>query len=222
MNFIHSQNSDTGAHELALRISESLKQGKRTLWLIPGGSNIPTAVSVMAEVRKAVPASALDNLTVSLCDERFGPAGHPDSNWKQLVDAGLNFERVSAIPILEDLSLEDTVSAYGANMALEFENNDVIIAQFGIGPDGHIAGMLPHTPAVTDTHPACGYQSEKFTRITLTPPMLVRISVAYVFAFGPSKAEALVHLRDKDLSIDEEPCQILKKIPEVHIYSDQI
>jgi len=222
MNFIHAENPDAGAHALSTRLIFALLEGKKTLWLVPGGSNIATAVSVMSAVRKKVPVIALSNLTVSLSDERYGPVGHADSNWRQLKEAGFIFEDISVIPVLRDLSLEETVEQYGSEIMAAFERSAVRIAQLGIGPDGHIAGILPHSPAVFERGPVSGYQAEKFTRVTLSTDMLGRLSAAFVFAFGDSKAQALKSLRDRELPLEAQPAQILKQIPEAYLYSDRV
>jgi 6-phosphogluconolactonase/glucosamine-6-phosphate isomerase/deaminase len=222
MNLIHAENSDTGAHELSARIIAALSEGKKTLWLICGGSNITTAVNVMNAIRESVPIGSLENLTVSQSDERYGPVGHADSNWEQLEGAGFKFDNIAVIPILRGLPLAETVSLFGTEIMQAFQEAEVCIALLGIGPDGHIAGMLPHSEAVHDHDPVSGYVEKKFTRVTLTPPMLLRISAAFVFAFGEPKAQAMHNLRDTELSLEEEPAQILKKLPEAYVYSDQI
>jgi len=158
MQFIHTANSIEGTKRLSSTIADMLECGHKTLWLIAGGSNIPIAKSVMDTVRGNVTAGNLKdlkNLTVTLTDERFGPVGHSDSNWKQLVRDGFNLDGITAFPILQNLSLEDTVSVYGRNLEAAFKSSDVVIAQFGIGADGHIAGILRHTPAGNDINSAC-------------------------------------------------------------------
>lgn len=222
MNFIHAENSDGGAHELSAKIVASLKQGKRTLWLVPGGSNIRTAVAVMHAVREGATIGELANLTVSLTDERYGPVGHPDSNWRQLEDAGFDFDNVTTIPVLRDRGFKETAAAFGKDMIAAFTQNEVRIAQLGIGPDGHIAGILPGSPAVTDSEAVVAYEAGKFQRITLTPVLLANLSAGYAFAFGASKAEALKNLKDSPLSLAEEPAQLLKALPEAYLWSDQV
>jgi len=91
-----------------------------------------------------------------------------------------------------------------------------------MGADGHIAGMLPHTPAVNEKGPVSGYESKPFVRISLTPPALRKIQVAYAFVFGAEKKKAVTDLHDKDLPLEDEPAQILKQIPEATLVTDLI
>ena len=231
INFIHADTPGTGIQMLVDRICAALKDGKKVLWLVSGGSNIPIAVEAMNMIRKEIGDLSLKYLTVTLSDERYGHVGHKDSNWKQLEDAGFNFDGINKIPVLIGKSLEGTVSAYKKGIIKAMNevatSEGLIIGQFGIGADGHIAGILPHSRAAAyleadhtgkDSPLVCAYRSEPFIRITLTPVALNKVSAAYVFAFGSSKREAVERLRGQDLSIDEQPAQILKHLPEAHLY----
>ncbi len=230
MQFIQAKTPDKGVEEMAGRIIAALLGGKRVLWLVCGGSNITSAVAAMDIILNEVNDKDLKNLTVGQTDERYGPVGHEDSNWKQLADSGFPFEEVQSVPILIDRPLRETVEAYeskiGALMGAVADDDEgrggLIIAQFGIGSDSHIAGILPRSPAVTDRHLVCGYVAEPYTRITLTPVALARVQVAYAFAFGESKATAIRRLKNEELTLEEQPCQLLKTLPEAFLYSDAI
>jgi 6-phosphogluconolactonase/glucosamine-6-phosphate isomerase/deaminase len=153
-------------------------------------------------------------------DERYGPIGHKDSNWQQMSDQGFNFKNIEYISILRSLSLDQTIEQYGIDIEKAFGEADIIVAELGIGGDGHIGGILPHTSAVRDTAPVTGYEASPFTRISISFPYFRKIDIAYVFAFGSSKQKAIEDLKNKQLSLDDEPCQILKEMKEVYFYSD--
>ncbi|MFA6314759.1 MAG: 6-phosphogluconolactonase [Candidatus Paceibacterota bacterium] len=219
MNLIKSTDSNEGAPLLANRIIDSLVASKKVLWLIAGGSNIPIAVSVMNMIKKSAVNIDFQNLTIALTDERYGPVGHPDSNWQQLIDHGFDFNGVRSVPILKGRSLEETAIGYDKYIRSIFESVEVVIAQFGIGADGHIAGILPHSPAVDCTDIVTGYVTDNFTRITLTPIALRKINYAFVFAFGESKLEAMKNIRENKMTLADEPAGILNTLPEVYIFS---
>jgi 6-phosphogluconolactonase/glucosamine-6-phosphate isomerase/deaminase len=205
---------------LTKRLLKQLKKPgqPKVLWLVCGGSNIALSVAVMAQI----PAKLTKNLAVMLTDERFGPVGHPDSNIKQLFDAGFDPKQATVVPVLmPGVALEDTAARYEQVVATAFDAASIIIAQFGIGADGHIAGVLPGTPGVDSTHAVVGYQTETFTRITLTLEAIKQINVAYAFVFGTDKHDALEKLL-KDVPLSEEPSQILKQIKESYVYNDQV
>lgn len=221
MEFIYTEKPDRGIEELADTIATPLKAGKKILWLVPGGSNIAIAVRVLKTIR-GWPGVTLKNLTVTLTDERFGPVGHADSNWQQLTEAGFDFAGIGAIPVLRDLNLEETVSTWAQNLTSAFAANDLVIGQFGIGTDGHIAGILPHSPATAANEPVAAYNAGTFMRITTTPRLLGRIFSAYVFVIDAAKEEAVRKLRYEELSVAEEPCQLLKKLPRAVLYGNQV
>lgn len=216
----HYQPDTTDAEAgMAERLASSLQQHDRVVWMVCGGSSIAQAVACIGRI----PQELTGKLTVFLTDERYGVPGHPDSNWTQLFAAGFDGGDATIIPTLQEgLTLEDTCAAYAKTVVDALDQADDVIAQFGIGGDGHIAGILPQSAAVTSTEPVVGYDAGTFTRITLTPPVLERIQAAYAFVFGETKHDALVQLRDQDLSLDDQPSQILKRLPEAHIYTDQI
>lgn len=226
LKFISAKTPDQGIQEMATRITRTLNDGRKVLWLICGGSNIPLAVAAMEQIRWDVEAPKLGNLTIAQTDERYGPTDYADANWKQMLDSGFQFLDVKTIPILINESLEETIARYTSRIDMAMNDTEadkgLIIAQFGIGADGHIAGMLPHSAPVSDPMPVAGYNAGQFTRLTLTPPALKRINAGYVFVFGGGKADALNKLRDQELSIDDEPCQILKQLKEAYLYTDQI
>ena len=221
MQFIWSEKGEEGIQKMAKHISSLLLHDKKVLWLVCGGSNIPLAKEAMDIVR-AQAGEKIKNLAVGQTDERFGPVGHPDSNWRQMIDAHFNFEGVETLPILRGKPLEETVEKYADTLAGAFSTHDAVVAQFGIGADGHVAGMLPHTGGIDENKLAFGYESAPYVRITMTSPAFAHISAAFGFAFGEAKREAIVNLQTKELSIAEEPCQLLKTIPESYFYSDQL
>lgn len=219
MQFIKTTDWDEGTAALTERLRTELGHHKRVLWLLCGGSNITASVQVMEKLDD----EATKNLAIFLTDERFGEVGHADSNSKQLYDAGFKPKQAVFVPMLApDLSLQQTQERYAQAMKRAVDHADVIIAQFGIGSDGHIAGILPHSTAVTADGWLAGYEASPYTRITLTFEALRHISVAFAMAFGNEKRQALEQLRDENLTLDDEPSQILKELPEAYIFNDQI
>jgi len=219
MQFVKTTSPTQGTKELEKRLASELKQGKHVLWLISGGSNIAISTAAM----QALPVDDTKNLAIFLTDERYGAVGHLDSNAKQLLDAGFQTKEAVFVPTLAPgFSLEETRERYAQASQRAFEHADVIIAQIGIGPDGHIAGILPHSPAVDANGWVAAYKTPTYTRVTLTFDALRHVSVAYVMAFGDEKKPTLTQLRDKILPLAEQPAQFLKELPEVYLYNNQL
>lgn len=220
MKYILTAGWDDGVADLTERLARELAGGKRVLWLVSGGSNVPASVQVM----DSIAAGLSRNLSVSLADERYGKPGHPDSNWEQLMQAGFDGKHAALLPVLKSgASFEQTIKDYERLVEQGLAGNDVVIAQLGIGPDGHIAGILPGSPAAAETKAlVSGYETPVFKRLTLTLPALRRLTAVYAFAFGEPKQEALAALQAGSQSPARQPAQILNELPEAYVYSDQV
>lgn len=220
MHFILTTDWEEGITDLSQRLDKELANGKRVLWLVSGGSNIKASVKVMS----GLPSERTANLTIMLGDERYGEVGHPNSNWAQLLQAGFNPGKATAYPVLqEDLSFEGTIDRFNKLANRAFAENDIVLAQLGIGADGHIAGILPDSEAAhEDTELVKGYSGGQHQRITLTFPALLKVDASYTFAYGESKHQALVNLQQGTLDIINQPSQILRELPEAYIYNDQL
>lgn len=205
---------------IADRLQAELSQGKKVLWLLSGGSNI----GIEAQALAMIPLDKQANLTITLNDERFGPYGHKDSNMQQFHDALHAETQAKIIPVIapEGLPLEATTTHFSDNINQEVAAANVIITQLGMGSDGHIAGILPHTPSVGATGAVTSYTTEQFVRITVTFETLKHANAAYLFAFGADKHEQLELLQDGNVPIEEQPAQFLKRLPEVYVYNDQL
>jgi 6-phosphogluconolactonase/glucosamine-6-phosphate isomerase/deaminase len=215
MQFIRST-PDVAAVALAAELKQRLQAGQ-LVWLISGGSNISLAVTAMA----ALPPELTERLAISLIDERYGPVGHKDSNWQQLTDAGFDFQRATAQPILNGGDIETSAANYSGWLQTQLDNGVSLIGQFGMGADGHIAGILPDSPAVTANGLVTAYHSEQFDRITTTFALIRRCTAAYLLAFGDDKRPMLERLREPD-SLSKQPAQILRELADSYVYNDQI
>ena len=228
MHIVRSPDPSLGIEALATRISDALNAGKPVLWLVCGGSNIPIAVQAMERVRVRTEAKNMPLLTVGLTDERYGPVGHADSNWQQLADLGFNLAKVSKMPVLIEKALESTAEDYAKALGERLEEvhsaGGVAVALFGIGADGHIAGILPNSPAADSTALAAGYGADPFIRVTMTFDAIRKIDTAYAFVFGGAekKAPALQRLINETIPLKEQPAQILKELAEANLYTDII
>lgn len=166
-----------------------LQAGRKVVWLVPGGSSIAVALEV-AQTQRAAEESgdcSLAHLTVSLTDERYGEVGHADSNWQQLLDGGFALPGATMIPVLTGASMTKTVENFGEALTAALRQADVSIGFFGVGADGHTAGILPNSPAVRATTPTAGYDAGHYQRITITLHVIAALDEAVVYAVGGTK-----------------------------------
>ncbi|MEI7682794.1 MAG: 6-phosphogluconolactonase [Candidatus Saccharibacteria bacterium] len=199
------------------QIMGKLSEGLKVLWLVSGGS----AVTIAAAVSQKLRGNDLTNLTVTLTDERFGPVGHKDSNWQQLHLANFHLPGATMVPVLHGHSLAETTSEFANNLQRFCQGASYCIGFFGMGPDGHTAGILPGSSAVTSAEWAASYHAPGFTRVTMTPLAIAALKEAVVYAMGKSKQAALEGLL-QDINFDKEPAQALKQVTKLTIFNDQI
>jgi len=201
-------------------LATELLAGKKVLWLISGGSNTEWQIASLDNVRRR--QISVERLTILPIDERFGPWGHADSNMQRF-RAGARLDEEQLVDILDrGLSLHQTADYYGKTAQDLFGWSDVVIGQFGIGSNGHTAGIQPHSPAVTDAEVwAVGFEWTDYQRLTLTPFALSQIDQAVALVFWPDKVTALRDLQAGSKPLDDVPARVLESIP-CTIYNDLI
>ncbi len=207
--------AQTAAEFIADRILRQLELGRNVLFFVTGGSSIAVGVKTADLLRK----HQHQNLTVMLTDERHGEIGHADSNWQQLMDKGFDLPQAKLIPILTGDNLDLTTEKFNENLAYEFNVAEYTIGLFGVGKDGHTAGILPDSPAVQSQDLACGYSTPTFSRITITPELIEKLDEAVVFMQGEEKWSVLKDL-EENINIKKQPAQIFKKNPKLTIFTD--
>lgn len=222
MRFI-VEGTDKAGSVITAELTAQLRAGKRVIWLVCGGSNIPVEADIMTRLR-AIEGLELSKLLVLPMDERYGKPGHADSNYKQLQDAGFEAGDAFWVDVLaKGQPLEETVAYYDSLVQTSFASADHIVGVFGLGADGHTAGVKPGSPAlVDDMASVVGFKWDDFTRMTLTPRELIRSDSAFLLAYGDAKKPMLEHLRQGDAPITEVPANLLHKIADVAVFNDQI
>ena len=222
MVYIRVKDADEGGKYLGRAILGALNKDLNVLWLVSGGSN----TQIGCEVRRSLPDNRLKNLKMAQVDERFGNYGHKDSNYTQLQGAGFDFNYIDFVPVLtsENLSFERTAQAYEQRIKILLKESDMVIGQFGIGHDGHTAGILPHSVGCAIDHRlVIGYQAPDFKRITLSFKAIGMIDEAYIFAFGEDKLLPLSLLRGKEQPLSDQPAQIFRQsTPKSYIINNMI
>lgn len=212
-------NEEGAAGAIAHGIDSALQKGLKVLWLLSGGSNIRLQLHVLEMLEHA----NHKNLTISLIDERFLTLDSKHSNWHKLLDGGLTGEKARLEPPIVDwgLSLHDAAHDWALRLGRRVDEADMVIGQFGIGADGHTAGILPHTEGVHEYDKlVLGYKGKDYERLTTTPRLFKRLHLAVGVAMGESKKHVLERM-PTDISADDQPAQLLLLAPELIVYSDQ-
>lgn len=212
-------NSEGAARAIAHGLDRALKSQLKILWLLSGGSNIPIQLDALKQLKHATH----HNLTISLIDERFVTLDSPNSNWHALLDGGLNGERARLEPpIIDwDLNLQEAAHDWAIRLGRRIAEADLVVGQFGIGEDGHTAGILPHTPGVHEHDKlVLGYEAKDFQRLTTTPALFKQLGLAIGVAMGEGK-KLILECLPTDVSPDDQPAQLLLLAHELIMYTDQ-
>ena len=217
MNFVINKTIEEISDQISASINHSLESGKKVLWFVSGGSVISIEVLVAQKINKDISS----NLTVSLADERYGLVNHVDSNWFNLKKLGFDSFNFNAVTFLSGESFSDTGERINLELKDVIKNSDYIIGMFGIGEDGHTAGILPHSDATESKELVCTYKTPKYDRITITKNVIEMLDEAFVYSVGENKREAIKKLQ-KEISAEEEPAQLLKEVPLLTIFTDYI
>jgi len=221
---------EDAAKFVASSILNQLRIGKKVLFFVTGGSSIAIGAKVAELLRNNPEQNLIENLTIMMTDERYGPLDHKDSNWHQLMEKGFSLPNAKLIPILTGEDRATTVKNFNANLNQELIKAEYKISLFGIGADGHTCGILPESGAVTSEDLAYGYDTPTFSRVTITPKVIEKLDEAVVWVQGEEKWKVIEDLiaspvdglrpREKDIDITKQPAQILKKVPLLTIFTD--
>jgi 6-phosphogluconolactonase/glucosamine-6-phosphate isomerase/deaminase len=215
LNIKKAAKAEEVAKFIALSVLNQLKSGKNVLLFLTGGSSVDIGVKISDLLKK----HDCKNLTIMLTDERYGKVGHPDSNWQQLIEQGFDLPQANLVPVLTGDDLALTTEKFNENLAYEFNIAHYRIGLFGIGLDGHTAGILHDSVALKSTDLVCGYETPKFSRITITPNLIENLDEAVVFLRGEEKWPVLEDFK-KNIDIMKMPAQVLKKVPLLTVFTD--
>lgn len=197
-------------------LSDHLGRKEKVLWLIPGGSAISIAIDVAGRIRHD---PNLNLLCISLTDERYGAPGHDDSNWQQLKDKGFQLPGAQFMPVLNGKDFETTAVNYASSLNMAVESADYSLALAGMGPDGHIFGIKPKSPAIDTSKDAVAYDWDDYKRLTLTINFIKKLDEVIIYAAGNEKHRQF-DLLEQDIDPAQQPAQLLKQLQRVTIFND--
>ncbi|MFD6393422.1 6-phosphogluconolactonase [Nocardia sp. NPDC060259] len=167
---------------------------------LTGGSD---GIRLLERVRQNPGAIDWSKLYVYWGDERFVPADDPDRNELQARKALLDFvplDPAHVFPIAASDgtygSPEAAAAAYAQAIHTELdERGDIDLTVLGMGPEGHIDSLFPHSPAIREQHDyvVAVHDCPKPppTRVSLTLPAIHRSRHVMLVVSGTAKAAAV-------------------------------
>lgn len=216
MEYKQVANIEEPAHYLAEQIAAHLAQSERVLWLVSGGSGVQVGI----RAAKLLAEHDLSKLAVTLTDERYGPVGHPDENWQQLLDGGFALPGATLYRTLSGDARAIATQKFGTWLDEQLAAADYKIGLFGVGTDGHTAGIKPGSPAIEATSTAVDFTGEDFERITMSFGAIERLDEIVLQAFGSDKAAVLHELVHDVRPLSEQPAQVLKRVKTCTLFTD--
>ena len=193
--------TDTLAGAAALAVAGHLNEriattGRATLSLTGGSVGVKTAAALIdAEIDWS-------KVTIYFGDERFVPADDPERNDGQL--ARVLLDSLGDRPTIhrwpawtaDDSDVNAAAEKFYAGLDLQPGGEPLFdVTLLGMGPEGHIDSIFPHTPAVAETERLimgvrdCPKPPPE--RLTFTLPAVRSSRHVLVVAAGDGKAEAV-------------------------------
>jgi 6-phosphogluconolactonase len=196
------------AARLITRLVDLQAAGNTPKVVLTGGG---VGTATLEQVRATVARDAVDWSRVEFYwgDERFLPPGDPERNETQARAALLDHVPVDPAKVFAmgadtgtgPSGADDAAEEYAAILrrAARPEDHGPVpsfdILMLGMGPEGHIASIFPHSPAVYENERSVvavhGCPKPPPTRISLTLPAIRAAAEVWVLATGEAKAAAV-------------------------------
>lgn len=219
-------------------LREQQQANTPVLLLLSGGSSL----ALLEEQEGATVIGG--NVTISPLDERYS-TNPSENNMAQI--AATDFYRKAAehgahtidTRVKEGESREELAKRFNDALVewIKSHPDGKIIATTGIGPDGHVSGIMPY-PADAEgftarfddgdnAHLVVGYdagdKNQYPERVTTTMNLIRKIDTAVAYVTGSGKKEAVRRVLTGEGSLAETPARILKEIPgKVLLFTDQV
>lgn len=218
MKYHYTTSPEVVTEYLTEQLGRALYDNKTVCWLIPGGS----ALSIACDVARRLHDYPLKKLHVTLTDERYGAPGHHAENWDMLQKQGFSLPGSELYRVLQTADNRRALTKqFDAVLRRFIESSDVSIGLFGVGSDGHTAGIKPHAFPMDADCFATDFTGEDFERITMTPHAIAQLSLAVAYACGNDKQQTLQTLVSTDIAVGDQPAQSLKKAKASILFTDQ-
>jgi 6-phosphogluconolactonase/glucosamine-6-phosphate isomerase/deaminase len=213
-----SQASKSAASALVDSLTDN--RAKNSLLLVSGGSS----AKVVYWASSDLDINVTNSTTLAQVDERYGEVGHEDSNWRHLLELGVDPSLFNQqIEMLKlGLSADDIASVYSRNLQEQLDQSEFSMAVLGLGADGHIAGIMPSEEEEFDRlflgHAlVTAYKTEEYERLTITAKALLQMDKVIVYACGEEKSAVISELGEEH-SPHQFPAEILKKCMNVKVF----
>ncbi|MDD5730108.1 MAG: 6-phosphogluconolactonase [Candidatus Omnitrophica bacterium] len=175
---------------------DSIKRRKKFFVALAGGN---TPVDIYRGIGNSKLINSWDKTQVFLTDERFVPLSSKESNYRMVRDTILDHIDIppkNIHPVYTGDSAEKSAREYEQDLIKTFALKEGKFPDFdlillGVGEDGHIASLLPGSPALKERkHLALGVYHDRLKqyRVTLTLPVINNARRIVFLVTGKRKA----------------------------------
>jgi 6-phosphogluconolactonase len=190
------------AADFSALVAETLKTQERFTIALAGGQTPQLFYSRLAQepYKSTIPWS---KIWVFWGDERCVPKDHPESNFRMASESLLQFVPVPAAHVFRMRGEDPPPSAardYEKAMRETLRTTEtwpkLDLVLLGMGPDGHIASLIPGTPALMERPEATRWvvgnvvRSLQTVRITMTLPVFNHARHVWFLVTGAKKQDA--------------------------------
>ena len=180
-------------------VGERTCLGARFSLALAGGSTPRHLYELLAtEFRNQI---RWDRVHFFFSDERYVPVDHPDSNYRMVREALLDRIDVPAanvhLPRIDPTNPDEAATRYEKDLQDYFGSREPLLdwVLLGLGEDGHIASLFPHSAALGETErwviAVRDSPKPPPLRLTMTLPFINGASQVHFLVSGDGKASAL-------------------------------
>lgn len=192
---------------------------KITARIIVSGGNTPLPIYQAFAEKKDVP---FKNVELFQADERYVSPTHRDSNYFAIKNA-LGAKTANRLAAFHHFHTQKQIEEALDEYERKLQNIPFFdLAILGIGSDGHIASLFPHTKALIEKHRLTAHTTtDQFSvknRLTITFPALLKSKNILVLLEGASKKHILDELQSSTKSFKEFPATKLLEHPNLTIH----
>lgn len=165
-------------------------------------------------------------------DERCVAPEHPDSNYRMVKESLLQHVPIPATQIhrmaAESEDLESSAAGYAHLLATQLPEDGGVrrfdLVMLGLGPDGHVASLFPHTPALAEDSkevvPVYAPGLEAW-RLSITLPVIGRARHIMVLVAGANKASIMGEIMKNYRGHPRYPIEMIRPQGRMEWYIDR-
>lgn len=195
-----------------------------------GGRSVVGLLKALQQASQTQPRELLSRIHFFMVDERIVPLTDPDSNFGGLQQQ--LFTRLLQEGFITESQLhpfvaskEDAQSACESYLQeLQRFGGRFSVVVLGVGEDGHVAGLFPKHPALTETEiafiPFFDSPKPPAARMTASRKLVTDSAMSVLLALGEGKRAAWERFNSESSSVEDCPALMVKTMSRCLVVTD--